>query len=305
MVSLDLLYKAFESKKSFTPDMLRDDKEFAKQVQIRLAQFGFMSNQDIDGIWGERSKLCLSRFNKIAWGKDSIILENQSLSALINRSIENLLEGFTLNKSLATQVFIYFLLQDFRFSLTPNTWNLCSIRGMNKDGTLNSDVPFKYNDRFIVWTFSRNPDSSLTPVIKGNWLCTSQPGRYYWNYPMNDEGCAVLAAEKQFNSWSIGIHRTYPALVQVAPVDVVRGIKQTLDRGYFGINIHSVNVGQDYSFNDEVGKYSAGCTVFASREEFDFEFMPLMRQDARYKAAQNHKWDYVAISGNKFRIFQA
>jgi hypothetical protein len=103
------------------------------------------------------------------------------------------------------------------------------------------------------------------------------------------------------NSHSVGIHRDYRALVQSRSLEVLRGRNKTPDSGLFGINIHSVGKGKDFSFNDDIGLYSAGCTVLASREEFDNEFMSMVYQDSRYRANKSFAWDYVSFEGKTLR----
>jgi hypothetical protein len=299
MARLDALYKAFEAKKDFTEVDLKADKELIVDVQTRLAQFRLNSKDNVDGVYGGRTKNALENFNTLIEIKPSAnILSNTSIKALIETEYKDLVPNLELGDDLVSLVVLYFKLQGFRLSTNQGELNLVSIRGLNRNGSLNPDTSFLYNDRFLVFDFFKG----YQPRLLGNFLCTSQPGRYYWNTPLNQDGCAVQVPEKQFrNSWSVGIHKGYKALVQTAPIEVSRGNSRIQDVGLFGINIHSVGKGQDYSFNDEIEQYSAGCTVLASRQEFDSEFMPLIYSDSRYKQNNSFAWDYVTIEGKNLR----
>ena len=113
---------------------------------------------------------------------------------------------------------------------------------------------------------------------------TTEPGEYYMYKPMNKAGAAILVPGQYRGTWKIGKHRNkYDALVQSKVVKVYRdGNKDkvydmkptTIDTGIFGINIHR---SAEYSTPKYVNTYSAGCQVFANRNEFDM-FMNVCRK---------------------------
>ncbi len=63
------------------------------------------------------------------------------------------------------------------------------------------------------------------PTFAGNWLGTCDPGEYYWENPMNKEGCADIKAW-QYQAWSVGHHHGSTgdqlALVQTGDITVIQ-----------------------------------------------------------------------------------
>tara|TARA_R110000851_G_scaffold234756_1_gene387246 strand:+ start:256 stop:852 length:597 start_codon:yes stop_codon:yes gene_type:complete len=108
------------------------------------------------------------------------------------------------------------------------------------------------------------------------WTATTDAGLAYREKPMNPDGTAVLVAGQYRGAYKIGLHRgSYEALVQIGgPVRVHRDDNRDkiidvfglpIQEGYFGINIHRASL---YGERAEVGKWSAGCQVFASLRDF-------------------------------------
>jgi len=103
---------------------------------------------------------------------------------------------------------------------------------------------------------------------------TTDPGSPYLLKPINNYGCAILVAGQYRGAYTIGFHRgLYKALVQSSKVKVFRDNDrdnildmdpETIQDGYFGINIHK-RTGD----SDTVGGASAGCQVFRYEREFD------------------------------------
>lgn len=95
------------------------------------------------------------------------------------------------------------------------------------------------------------------------WRASTDPGRYYIAHPLNPSGCAQLRPGLSF--YRLGRHlNNHDALVQGEEFTVNR-LDQTgkvigIDRGYFGINMHSG--GAEY----QVGRWSAGCQVIQCPE---------------------------------------
>lgn len=97
---------------------------------------------------------------------------------------------------------------------------------------------------------------------------TTDPGLYWLNNPLNVKGTAILKPGQYLDCWQRGLHKGYPALVQVRPVTVYRDTNRDNkldlgkeDTGLFGINSHESNHDGVSAFVD---KWSAGCLVMAS-----------------------------------------
>jgi hypothetical protein len=134
---------------------------------------------------------------------------------------------------------------------------------------------------------------------KGNWIwkeyaITTDAGRYWLQNPTNEKGCALLVPNQYRGVYKLDKHNgKYTALCQrLGEVEVYRDNNRdmvldfdpaTIESGMFGINIHSSN---PYTESTEVGKWSAGCQVFARKMDYD-EFIDTCEIAA-------NKW------GNKF-----
>lgn len=114
----------------------------------------------------------------------------------------------------------------------------------------------------------------------GSWelqqsACTTDPGKYYLQQPMNVKGTAIVVPGQYIGSHQIGLHRgKYTALVQRGPITVVRDADRddrinldtgTRESGLFGINIHRSKASGTGTVVDQ---FSAGCQVFASSTDF-------------------------------------
>ena len=119
-------------------------------------------------------------------------------------------------------------------------------------------VTYKLNDMWVTETFE----------------ITTDPGSPYLLKPINNYGCAILVAGQYRGAYSIGKHRgQYLALVQSGKVKVYRDNDrdnildmdpETIQDGYFGINIHKRS-----GESDTVNGASAGCQVFRYEHEFN------------------------------------
>jgi len=115
-----------------------------------------------------------------------------------------------------------------------------------------------------------------------SYQITTDPGLYWLKKPMNVNGTAILCAGQYRGAYQIDKHRgKYDALCQRgAPLSVWRDGNRdsthdmnddTIDTGYFGINIHKA--GRNSA---QVDKWSAGCQVFKNDGDFK-EFMTTVR----------------------------
>lgn len=143
---------------------------------------------------------------------------------------------------------------------TENNFNINTICIRSKQNFDGSNVKNIFLDRlYIIYK------------IDGEWFmrdytCTSIPGLVYFKTPYNAAyGTAILKPGQYVGCYQLGYHYSYPALVQVGQVTCYRDQNrdtvidmepETLQSGYYGINIHYSNDGQL-----NIDSWSAGCTV--------------------------------------------
>lgn len=150
-----------------------------------------------------------------------------------------------------------------------------NIVGVRADTT----VPNRFDD--TIYVFFRN---NIGQWILYPFAATTDPGTYWLQHPMNQDGTAILKEGQYVDAYQIGLHRNqYLALVQKKPVTVYRdydrnavldflnGVQQT---GYFGINIHRASL---TGTTKTIDKYSAGCQVLSDITDFK-TFMQLCEQ---------------------------
>ena len=277
------------------------DTMFAELVQTRLINFWLLDKPD--GSWGSKSARALETFKAFKGIKEQGV-QKATAQALINTNPHNLIKGWHLTGDWASRTVMWYVLHNFAIATNPGEVNICYFRGLNRDGTWNGNEPFQFNDRRVVWTVTKTKEGLFVPTFQGNWLATCDPGEYYWDNPMNEKGCADIKAW-QYKAWSTGNHKGQDALIQTGTITVLRGSDRIPDTGDdFGVDQHSVGHGQDYSFGEDPGRWSAGCQVGASREEHDNEFMPLVHSDPREKAdpGSYRHWTAV-INGDDFLSF--
>jgi hypothetical protein len=178
-------------------------------------------------------------------------------------------------------VFKAMLKKNYKVYSRPYELNIVGIRSaVNK--------PNKFDDVFFI--FYKNDKNQIIYKI---FPCTTDPGTFWLNHPMNPLGTAAVKAGQYIDAYSIGLHNSkYSALVQTGKLKVYRDLdrnslfdfesaKEYTSSGD-GINIHKAGAGA----MENVDKWSAGCQVFKSTKDFD-EFM---------LAAKKHRDLY----GNKF-----
>lgn len=127
---------------------------------------------------------------------------------------------------------------------------------------------------------------------KGEWQfncfpATTDPGAHWLLNLLNPNGTAILKPGQYRRAYKIGLHQgKYKALVQKAPVKVYRDkdrnksydfLEQNVMEGMFGINVHRATV---KGTSTQVGKWSAGCQVIASSEDFQL-FMTVLETASR------------------------
>lgn len=118
-------------------------------------------------------------------------------------------------------------------------------------------------------------------MAHGEWVfnafpATTDPGLFWLGSPMNPMGTAILKEGQHRGMLELGTHKGYRALVQKAPVTVVRDAdrNQRMDletgreeTGVFGINLHRASAfGQSLN----VDRWSAGCQVLCDPLQFNY-----------------------------------
>lgn len=140
-------------------------------------------------------------------------------------------------------------------------------------------------DRFDDSLYCIYRDENLNWIIK-QFEVTTDPGLGPMLRPVNLKGTAILAPDQYVSVYKVDYHKgKYLALCQRAgTVRVYRDNNKdrvhdfdpvTLDEGYFGINIHKA--GEESTIVDG---WSAGCTVFKRRRDFD-SFMVIVNKSKR------------------------
>ena len=126
--------------------------------------------------------------------------------------------------------------------------------------------------------------------VKGQWItrswqCTTDPGTYWVENPMNVAGCAKVVPGQYRGSHKIRKHRgQYEALCQRGNIRIFRDADMDADYeeddstikegSSMGINIHRASYRRT---STRVDKWSAGCQVFADPDDFA-EFMKLAKK---------------------------
>lgn len=127
-----------------------------------------------------------------------------------------------------------------------------------------ADIPDRFDDTcYLVYNGMLFTFENFTTNAGAHWL---------QNFS-NPKGTAVLKPNQYINTWQIGKHQgVYTALTQCRPVTVWRDNNKNLksekgaeDTGFFGINIHRANPNV---MSVLIGKWSAGCQVFANPNDF-------------------------------------
>lgn len=141
-------------------------------------------------------------------------------------------------------------------------FNIIYLEGVNINGVLNNDAPDMFNDIRAIFNRERCLDC---------WQATSEPGRWYTDYPMNWLGAFRIAFGFHPCAWEIGIHGvndSHEALIQITEIAGYRDYNKDMIRtgdqqvtGVYGINQH---YGYDLPPNS-IGQASAGCLVGRTR----------------------------------------
>ena len=186
-----------------------------------------------------------------------------------------------------TEIFVSALqAMGYKVYTRPYEVNIIGVRSTNPvANTFGDSINVMYKDKDGSWHFHSFP-------------ATTDPGAYWLKNPENEKGTAILKAGQYINSHIMGMHRDkYMALVQRGLLTVIRdadrngqlNFKGQEDTGYFGINIHRAN---QVGTTKVIDKFSAGCQVFASADDFK-TFMDLCD---RHSKLYGNSFTYTLIN---------
>lgn len=161
---------------------------------------------------------------------------------------------------------------------------------------MDNRVTNRYDDVIVV-EYKENGK-----LIRKMWDITTEPGSKLMRNPSNSKGTAILVPGQYRGVYKIDLHRgKYKALCQRnGSVKVYRDKNRdnvydcdvnTIDKGWFGINIHRSN--ETYT-RTTIDGYSAGCQVFNNPKDFS-EFMKLVEKSA---SIYGNKFTYTLITEN-------
>jgi hypothetical protein len=150
---------------------------------------------------------------------------------------------------------------------------------------------------------------TVSYMLEGMWYfhqyaATTDPGRHWAENLLNESGVAVLVPGQYRGSHRIDLHQgRYKALRQKKSLKVYRDnnldeVYDTLDEsiqdGLFGINIHRASA---TGTSTQVDKWSAGCQVIASNEDFN-EFMEIAKKAS---SAWGNSFTYTLIESKDIK----
>jgi len=164
--------------------------------------------------------------------------------------------GINLKEILKNKGYAYF---------EKGNYNL-NIVGVRRNGNVCTN---DFNDALIL-EYKDKDDRLVRKVFP----ITTTPGLKSLKQIQNYKGCAILVPGQYRSAYKIGLHKgKYKALCQAKPLPVYRDNNKddkydfnpsTIDTGIFGINIHKAGTSSII-----VDGWSAGCQVFAKRDDFN------------------------------------
>jgi len=146
-------------------------------------------------------------------------------------------------------------------------------------------------------------DENNTPQIQFFW-CTTDPGKYWLQNPMKEEGCAIMVPNQYKEVLGVGKHNgKYECFKQLGPMSYVRdNNKDTIldfslyrdpekrKKALFWAIINS-NVHRASEFHNVpiIGRYSASCQVVQNPQTFK----KLIELRDKSFSAGFSRWDYT------------
>jgi len=143
------------------------------------------------------------------------------------------------------------------------------------------------------------------------FLGTTDPGDYFTRNPMNPKGTAHLCLGFHKRIWRVDKHKKkYTALCnrwgcnkQKVWRDVDKDFKQTkkdiIDIGYFGVNLHRASA---MTLLQNIGRYSAGCQVIRSNEDFG-KLMSVVLNSKTYKKNKLATFNYFLFDKSQISFY--
>ncbi|HAX75759.1 MAG TPA: peptidoglycan-binding protein [Cyanobacteria bacterium UBA11372] len=279
--------KLIDIKQEISLSELIDDMDLAKEAQSHLVRLGFL-DPPADGKFGQMSTQALHNFKQRMQIKE-VGIGVRTSEYLLGLETDTLL---TLEQDLASRIIRYMQAKNYFVAIGAGRYNIVYVEGANADGVPNSDLMNEWNDRRIVIEI---PGSK--PLIKGNWIATSEPGWTYTAKPLNSQG-AFRIAFGQYKAWKVGTHKDHEALVQVASVKGHRDRDKNGFRSGDPMVTGSFGINQHWGGNaTKVGPWSAGCLVGQSRQGHR-DFMKLIKQDQRYLLSRNYLFMSTVIGAD-------
>ena len=153
-----------------------------------------------------------------------------------------------------------------------------------------NSVSDKFDD--VLNVFYRAPNGSLQGF---SYPITSDPGKHWLLNPLNKDGTLIMKPGQYRKVFYIGKHgrsgsNPYTALEQIGDIEYVRdnnkdhildfdlfADSRNVIKGIFKTNIHRASAWREML---GIGRYSAGCQVFANVNDFD-HFMDLCHLQKR------------------------
>lgn len=265
-------------------------------IQKILVSLGLL-DPPADGKWGELSRQALEIFQKTYGIPVTGQLTAETVAALTTvKTLE--FKG----DSLAPRICRYMQSKGYYISVGASRFNIVYLEGTDADGVPNDDTFDQWNDRRLIIEVV----GGAVRII-GNWLATTEPGKYYTFNPMN-EGGAFRISFGQYKAWKFGLHgRTqYPALVQCDTIVGTRDKNQDgLRTGDKVVSGSDIQVNQHHGWDEmpSIGKNSAGCLVGQSIEGHQ-TFLNVLRTDKRYLANPNYVFFTTIIDGSDLAKFK-
>lgn len=233
--------------------------EYMGFIEARLSQpnLGYLAPDQSNGLWGGSTTQALCQLAQVynLGSKTGQVLDSDLLLAL--------LDGQKSPTSIKSKPSSYDWLKELveanggKWGASEGKGHIVGIRGWIYPGQKVENIPNVYND-VLYFACIKNGQK----IVKA-FVSSCDPGYYYYKIRvLNQRGCAHLKAGHY--KYQLGTHRNYQALIQAAPVTVVRSFEGNAkkgdpeDTGYFGLNIHAGTAGEN------VYNASAGCQVIQS-----------------------------------------
>jgi len=277
-----------------------------RQIHKGLLAAGYSDEREFGGI----SLDLVSGLNMLSKDIGSFIDENEIQHQEVIDYAKSLKEPLLIPKDGETAKIIAALRQYTPEGVCPlvrsgngyECYNIVYIEDTNAKFARITPTPDKFDDLRLVMQAKPIGDGSLEVSISYGVVCTTQPGKFYTEKPLNKNGAAIITPGFH-KAWKSGMHNgDHPALVQRAKILVHRDSNKNHQRDdktwwdVSGLNHHSTSA----KFTPErIGKYSAGCLVAQSMPRH-LHFMNIILGDYRYEQNNDHMYSSYVIPSSVF-----